>query len=694
MRFTYFLFLAVVISSASQRATAQEAEREELGARATATRDTFEASRDIERETRRQADERGAANAADILEGVDGLTVQRTASGSGTPIVRGLTGYQVLLMVDDLRLNDALTRAGGSASLNLVDPESIDYIEVIRGPASVLYGSDALGGVVHVRTQSANAEPDAETRGSGSVYVRSASAEQALRGQASARLLSGPFGAVVSGGRGSSEGIVRGEDLGEQPFTGHEDWSFASRLELAATRDHLIGFSQQSGHLFDMPRPDVSTSDDQQITRALDRESWVLTYDGRVLDHALKLHAYGGATVRREHRERIRGDVEHERDNVVTYHAGVRGSGSPYGGGSLEVGAETSIEQIGSTADTTDATGITTQDARGRYVDDSNYQQHALYGLLTHALTTDLTLLAGARLTLVHAGAPRDPLFASVPSADAELDRTFFGPVASVGVRYEVTESLAWVASVLGGFRAPNLEDFQAFGGGARGFTIPNQDLHEERSWTLETGIQLDDHKAWQASAFVFGSLLDSLIVRVPSSLGGATELDGEPIVTRENASSGFLAGGEASVTYTFESGIYLGPAAWATWGETTRPDDAVADLTEPASKVPGPMGVLRVGYAPHTLPWFAEAALTGQLTQRRLSAGDKTDVRLCPGGPDACTRVPGYTDFTIHGGARVGEQLMLTLAFENLFDTAYKAYASGASAPGRNIVFAVRGTI
>jgi iron complex outermembrane receptor protein/hemoglobin/transferrin/lactoferrin receptor protein len=675
-------------------AFAQETQTDEnLGARATTTRESFERARGVDHVTRTEADERGAANASDMLESAHGVTLQRTSSGSGTPIVRGLTGYQVLLMVDDLRLNDALTRAGGSASLNLIDPESIRDIEVIRGPASVLYGSDALGGVVHVRTQQPGATPDAETTGTASAYLRSASAEDALRGQASARVIGGNFGAFVSGGRGGSGLINRGDDLGLQSFTGHEDWSFASRLELVHTLDHRIGLSHQSGHIFDMPRSDNSAPDDVQITTALDRDAAVLSYDGRLLDNALRLHAYAGLARKTEHRARIRDEVQHERDQVVSYSFGVRGSGSPFAGCGLEVGVESTIESIGSTANTLDATtGAFVPEDRGRYVDGSLYQQHALYGLLTHALSVDWTVLAGARLTLVHTSAPLDPLFSMLPSADAELDQAFVGPVPSLGVRWQITETLSWVASVLGGFRAPNLEDFQAFGGGARGFTIPNQDLSEERSWTLESGVELDDER-WRASAYAFGSVLDGLIVRVPSSLGGMTEIDGEPVLTRQNASTGLLVGAEATVLYTFDMGLYVGPSAWFTWGETTRPTETGDEMTEPATKLPGPTGAFRVGYAKQGSPWFAESVLTGQLTQRRLSEGDKNDVRLCA-DPETCTRVPGYGELTLRGGVRMEDHVLITIAIENLFDAGYRTYASGAYAPGRNFVAAVRGTL
>jgi hemoglobin/transferrin/lactoferrin receptor protein len=689
----WILAFALLLLLSTHSAQAQEgADSGALGARATATRETFEQARGVERVTRTEADERGAGNASDVLEAGNGVAVQRTSSGSGTPIVRGLTGYQVLLMVDDLRLNDALTRAGGSASLNLIDPESIREIEVIRGPASVLYGSDALGGVVHVRTQRAGATPDAETDSTLSAYARAASSERSSRAQASARIVSGDMGAFVSGGRGISELTNRGGDLGSQPYTGHQDWSFASRLELVHTRDHLFGFSHQSGHLFDMPRSDSSAPDDVQTTEALDRDAGVLTYDGRLFDRQLKLHGYAGVTRKVEHRSRVRDDVGHERDEVLTYSAGIRGSGSAWSGGGYEVGLETNIEAIGSAARSVDATGAVTVEDRGRYVDDSSYQQHALFGLVTHALAHDWTLLGGARLTVVHTSAPLDPLFAMLPSADAELDRTFLGPVGSLGVRWDATESLSWVASFLMGFRAPNLEDFQAFGGGARGFTIPNQDLHEERSYTLETGATLDTD-AWKASLFVFASALDGLIVRVPSSLGGMTEIEGEPVLTRKNASTGTLVGGEASLLYILDMGVYIGPSAWLTWGETTRPNELGEDLTEPASKVPGPSGVFRVGYGLRPSPWFAEAALTGQLSQRRLSEGDKADVRLCA-DPERCNRVAGYTDLSLRAGLRMHESFLVTFALENIFDAAYRTYASGAYAPGRNFVLAMRGTL
>ncbi len=667
---------------------------DESSATARVVRDDFQAVRSSEQVRREESDRAAAANVGDSLEQAQGVVVQRTSSGSATPIVRGLTGHRVLLMVDELRLNDALTRPGGSALLNLVDPESVERIEVIRGPASVLYGSDALGGVVLVHTAELDARPGVEPEVGATAYARGASAEQVLRVQAAIHGVSGGLGGRISGGRGHAGTLTRGGSLGDQPFTGHDDWSFASRLEAAPSSDHRVSLSHQSGHLFDMPRTDVSTAEDRQETKQLDRDSAVLGYRGRFAGLGeLRLRAHAGMVVRREWRRRQReGETSDERDRVLGYHAGVGAVTSPFAEASLEVGVDAVLEDIGSGSETADAAGVITRE-RGRYVDGSRYDSYALYALWSQALSGALTMHAGARGTLVDARAPIDPLFAPEIGAARRLDRRLFGVVGSLGTRYAVSTELAFVASLLGGFRAPNLEDFQALGGGARGFTVPNPDLDEERSWTAEAGVSWDD-RVWQLETHLFGSLLTGLIERVPSEFEGMTEIDGARVQTPENASRSVLLGAETSLVRRTESGLYGGVSAQGTWGETQRPDAEGDDVTEPASKVPPPTAALQLGFDPSGSAYWLQLVLTGALPQSRLSESDRNDVRICEQGPDDCSRAPGWTDLTFRAGLRLDAHLLIALAIENLVDVGYKTYASGAYAPARNFALAVRGTM
>ena len=92
----------------------------------------------------------------EALADTPGVLVQKTAHGQGSPYIRGFTGYRTLALIDGIRYNNSVYRDGPSEYFSLIDLESVARIEVLSGPASVLYGSDAVGGVVSVETQSSD----------------------------------------------------------------------------------------------------------------------------------------------------------------------------------------------------------------------------------------------------------------------------------------------------------------------------------------------------------------------------------------------------------------------------------------------------------------------------------------------------------------------------------------------------------
>ena len=90
----------------------------------------------------------------EALEREVGVMMQRTGAGQASPFVRGLTGPQVLILVDGVRMNNSTFRYGPNQYFATIDPGTIERIEVVRGPQSVLWGSDAIGGVINVVTRS------------------------------------------------------------------------------------------------------------------------------------------------------------------------------------------------------------------------------------------------------------------------------------------------------------------------------------------------------------------------------------------------------------------------------------------------------------------------------------------------------------------------------------------------------------
>ncbi len=112
----------------------------------------------------------------EMLTGTPGIWMQKTNHGGGSPFIRGLTGNQVLTLVDGIRLNNATYRYGPNQYLSTIDPWSLFSAETLRSTGSVLYGSDAMGGVVYLQTEKPGY---AENKNSfhGTVYTRGMSQE-------------------------------------------------------------------------------------------------------------------------------------------------------------------------------------------------------------------------------------------------------------------------------------------------------------------------------------------------------------------------------------------------------------------------------------------------------------------------------------------------------------------------------------
>ena len=90
---------------------------------------------------------------ADLLASVPGIKVQKSQMGGGSPVIRGMESNRVLLVVDGVRMNNAIYRKGHLQNAITVSPNQLDRTEIVFGPSSVIYGSDALGGVIHYYTK-------------------------------------------------------------------------------------------------------------------------------------------------------------------------------------------------------------------------------------------------------------------------------------------------------------------------------------------------------------------------------------------------------------------------------------------------------------------------------------------------------------------------------------------------------------
>jgi hemoglobin/transferrin/lactoferrin receptor protein len=163
--------------------------------------------------TVRKADEfrgRPLTTIGDALEGATGVTLQQSTTGQVSPFLRGLTGYQVLSLVDGIRFNNTTFRSGPNQYAAFVDPSQAHRIEARLGPASAQFGSDAMGGIVQILT------PDIDFRGTagslvkGGVNLFGGSANRSLGGDATIFLRGRSATGIVGASRRSHDDLRAG----------------------------------------------------------------------------------------------------------------------------------------------------------------------------------------------------------------------------------------------------------------------------------------------------------------------------------------------------------------------------------------------------------------------------------------------------------------------------------------------------
>ncbi|MDE0893003.1 MAG: TonB-dependent receptor plug domain-containing protein, partial [Planctomycetota bacterium] len=182
-----------------------------------------------------------------------GVWLQETNQGGGAPVMRGLLGNQILIMVDGVRLNDSTTRYGPNQSLNMIDPAIVERVDLIRGANSIIYGSDALGGVISIWT--INQSPTSEAFVGADINLNVVGASSGLRAEGVTRGSVGDFGWVL-GGSQADWGDLRMGDGERQPFTGYESQGRFASMEHALDSSRSLRFVARRHTDFDVPRTD------------------------------------------------------------------------------------------------------------------------------------------------------------------------------------------------------------------------------------------------------------------------------------------------------------------------------------------------------------------------------------------------------------------------------------------------------
>lgn len=632
---------------------------------------------------RQEIEERIPWTTPDLLDRSAGVLVQKTNLGGGSIFLRGLTGKHILLLVDGVRMNNSLYRYGPHQYLNTIDPNIIERIEIVRGPMSVLYGSDAMGGTINVITRKPALPGDRSPSYGGLLSGAYGSAARQRSGrvefEAGVRTSGILAGATY---RGFSD-LVGGRGVGVQDPTGYEEADADAKMTLMDSGDHRLWAATQFTRQFDVPKTSEVTLDKKikyNYEPQLRSLSYIRYEGGRLVGQWPDFVGISlSYQVQEEGEEVIKDDPTletKERNGARTLGAGVHLRSSLGFLGLLSYGAEFSQDWIASSKTEFNRAAGTSRAVRSAFPDDAVYRSVGVYLQEEVGLLDRITVVAGGRYSYVRThGTLVDPASGAENALSLETDN-----ISGMGqLRVEIVPWLCGVLSVAQAFRAPNMEDFF----GKVDFTeeIPNTDLDPERSLNYEAGLKAA-HPWFSADLFYFLSEYRDLITRTEVGFedtngNGAQDQDEHSIFQRINVGKARMQGVECDVRIRLPSSFTLfGTYSWM------RGTNRITG--EPLRRIPPMQGTVGIRYQPNDRYWVEGWALFAA-RQDRLSPEDLKDKRIPEGG------TPGYEVFNLAGGYALRNGLDVTLVLENLGNEKYKTHGSGIYEPGTNVMIGCR---
>ncbi|WP_299618353.1 TonB-dependent receptor [uncultured Tenacibaculum sp.] len=686
-----------------------------------------------------------AQTSADVLAAVPGIRVQRSQFGGGSPVLRGMESNRVLLVVDGVRMNNAIYRKGHLQNSITVSPNMLDRTEIVFGPTSVIYGSDALGGVIHYYTKTPKLSKDKEVKSN--FFSRFSTVNNEVTNQASVELRFPKWGSFTSVSH-SNFGDLQ---MGENRSHGFEDWGkityFSENVgnKFVATPtlnsdpnlQRNTGFNQtdilqkfyvplskntdlklniQYSTSSDVPRFDRLTElTDETDPSSLKFAEWYYGPQDRLLiSSQLEINpkkkwmksgvftlAYQNikesriqrkfGSLQRSYREEkvdifsLNGDfsvpLARQRNLGYGFEIAYNDVNSNSFGKELNV---VNNEIVGFNGDFA---------VQSRYADGgSSYLSSALYFDYRQDISSNSTLNSGIRLTNTQLRAKWvDDTFITLPDNDISLSNTAI--TATIGYVYKPTKSWQLNAVLSSGFRSPNIDDVGKVREKGGNVTVPNVDLRPEHAYSGEIGLQkyFNDRK-FKIGANVYYTLLTNYIYRDNFILNGSSTIsfdgvDGNNIVANVNRDNAYVTG----FTVNYQGKLFQN---WTTTGSITYTKGRTFDTDEPMSSIPPLFGNFDVNYVNEKV----EAGVNFRFNAKK----DISDFNIDEGidnheqtplvdatSSDPEQRYygsPSWQTLSAFAKYNLSRNFSLQARVDNIFDEHYREFASGVSAPGRNL--------
>ncbi|WP_018478909.1 TonB-dependent receptor [Pontibacter roseus] len=664
--------------------------------------------------------------AADLLGQAGEVFIQKSQGGGGSPMIRGFATNRVLLAVDGVRMNTAIFRSGNLQNVISLDPFAIEKTEVLFGPGSVQYGSDAIGGVMNFYTLSPQLAADSGRLVTGNAAARWSSANNERTGHIDVGIGWKKWGLLTSatysdyddlliGSHGPNDYLrpeyvqrVNGQDevvhnpeQRRQVHTGYRQLNLMQKVRYRPSERWDLQYGFHYSTTSNVPRYDRLTLYRNGTLRSAEwyygPQVWGMNHfnashtANNVLFDRLNIGVAHQLFEESRHNRDLGKPIRYNRFEKVNAVSANLDMEKAFGRRhQLYYGLEAIYNKVNSRG--TDEDVQTGKQVAGppRYPDGSDWSSYAAFLSYRFKAAEKLTVLSGVRYNHFLLKADFDADFHSFPFASAKIDKGAF--TGSAGLVYNPDATWQLSTNLSTGFRSPNIDDIGKIFDSAPGLVVvPNPNLGPEYAYNVDAGIAKVYRDVLKVDATVFYTHLQDALVRRDFRLGGQDSLVYEGQLSRVQA----LQNGAFATVWGVQAGIELklpagfGLASRYNWQRGTEELDNGEQA--PLRHASPAFGLTRLTYTRHRIKADLSAVYNGAIRNKDLAPEEQEKAYLYAADENGKPYSPSWVTLNLKVQYQLTPYLSATAGLENITDKRYRPYSSGIAAPGRNLVLSVR---
>jgi hemoglobin/transferrin/lactoferrin receptor protein len=664
---------------------------------------------------------------ADLLQNSGQVFVQKSQLGGGSPMIRGFATNRLVLSVDGVRMNNAIFRGGNIQNVISIDPYTVKNTEIIFGPGSVIYGSDAIGGVMNFLTLQPHFTRKDSVVFSGNADLRYTSANTEKTIHANVNIASkkwaflssithNDFEDLLMGSNGP-EGYLRnnyvqrinGTDVlisnpnpEKQVNTGYDQLNFMQKIAHKPNNNWQYDLGLHYSETSEYSRYDrlIRPGSDGVGLRSAEwyygPQKWFMGnfqvykkgrskfYDGVKLTTAYQF--FEESRNDRDFQDPI---LNRTKEQVHALSTNIDFENKRMGDLRLYYGGEYIYNKVNSEGSQLNIENGVLSGAASRYPDGATWQTLAGYVNGEYKASPNFTFLSGLRYSHVWIDALFDTTYYPFPFDSANLNNGAF--TGSLGFSWFPKPSLQVTFNGSTGFRAPNIDDIgKIFDSEPGSVVVPNPGLEPEYAYNLELGIRknIKDKVIFKGAAF-YTYLVDAL-VRRDFTFNGESQIqyNGElsNVQAIQNAAKAYVYGFELGAEVFLTNQLTL--ASNLTITEGVEEDNNGED--SPARHAAPTFGDFHLIWTQQRLKTDLFVNFNSKISYDDLALTERSKEYIYELDADGNPFAPSWYTLNFRSRFQITNAMNASLILENITDQRYRSYSSGIAAPGLNLVIGV----